>query len=177
MSFTIDGNTRLNKVLDLDPKVVDYVVSLRPHDFHRLRNPMMRRLMSPRISLTRVAAMAEVPLAELLQHIAALGQVTVGDTVVQALPQSSSIRPDWIPTNEANIEQEVDLLPIDETLDTDPMRLVAPAIKALPPNDILRVRHKWEPQPFYDVWSKMGNIVWFAEQKSDDEWWIWVRKE
>lgn len=43
----VGPNTRLKEALGLDPRVVDYIVSLNPHDFQRLRNPLMRRLMSP----------------------------------------------------------------------------------------------------------------------------------
>jgi hypothetical protein len=39
----INADTHLDKALDLDPKVVDYIVSLNPHDFERLRAPFMRR--------------------------------------------------------------------------------------------------------------------------------------
>jgi hypothetical protein len=66
---------RLKEALDLDPRVVGYVISLNPHDFERLRNPLMRRLMAPRITLSRVAAMAGVSQEELLERIAALGGV------------------------------------------------------------------------------------------------------
>ncbi len=51
MSQVIHANTRLNKALELHPQVLDYIVSLNPHDFRRLHNPLMRRLMSPRITL------------------------------------------------------------------------------------------------------------------------------
>ena len=37
------------------------------------------------------------------------------------------------------------------------------------------VKHKWEPQPLYDIWIRTG-IEHFAEQQSADEWWIYLRK-
>lgn len=77
MSAMIGPDTRLKKALDLDPRVVDYVVSLDPHDFERLRNPLMRRLMATRITLSRVAAMAGVLVGEMLERIAALGGIGV----------------------------------------------------------------------------------------------------
>ncbi|NJO85276.1 MAG: DUF1858 domain-containing protein, partial [Blastochloris sp.] len=77
MSLTINAHTRLSRVLNLDPRVVDYIVSLNPHDFQRLHNPMMRRFMSPRISLGRIAAMVNMPVDELLDGIARITDVTV----------------------------------------------------------------------------------------------------
>ena len=70
----------------------------------------------------------------------------------------------------------MDLLPLDEALNADPMPPVMVPLEALPPGGVLLIKHKWEPQPFYDVWSKMGDVEWFSEQIGPDEWWIWVRR-
>lgn len=70
----------------------------------------------------------------------------------------------------------MNLLPLDELLEEDPMPPVMLEVKRLQPTEVLLIRHKWEPQPFYDIWAKMPNLEWFAEQVSDDEWHIWVRR-
>lgn len=173
--LVINAETRLNRVLDLDPAVLEYVVSLDRHDFERLRNPVMRRFMPPRITLGRVATMAGVPLAEMLARIAELGGVTVDSALsTPILARSPHLKPAWTAEPPA---AEVDLLPLDDALDGDPFPPVIEAIKALEPGAVLRFKHRWEPQPFYDVWSKMGGLAWFAEQVAPDEWWIWVRRE
>lgn len=173
----INANTRLNKALDLDPQVLDYIVSLNPHDFQRLHNPLMRRLMSPRITLGRIAKMTQVPLAELLAHIATLSGATVEEDVVEHdLPQSPTEPPRWVVNAPPETITEVNLLPLDATLDADPMLPVMQAVKALTPGAVLCIRHQWEPQPFYDVWSKMGDVEWYATEVTSTEWHIWVRR-
>ena len=72
----LSGETQLSHALDAIPGALDYIVSLNPHDFKRLRNPFMRRYMSPRIRLRRVAAMAGVPEERLLRELAALSSGT-----------------------------------------------------------------------------------------------------
>src|SRR5215510_11730766 len=97
MSHMLHAHTRLNKALDLHPQVLNYIVSLNLHDFQRLRNPLMRRLMSPRITLGRIAKMTQVPLAELLAHVATLSGATVEEVVVEHdLPQSPTEPPLWV---------------------------------------------------------------------------------
>ncbi len=61
MSIEVDESSKLSKALRLHPDVLDYIVSLNPHDFKRLYNPLMRRMMPPRISLARVAEMTGTP--------------------------------------------------------------------------------------------------------------------
>jgi hypothetical protein len=173
----VTPETRLKEALDLNPEVVDYVVSLNPHDFGRLRNPVMRRLMASRITLGRVAVMAGVPVRDLLQNVAELGGVEVGETGEgRPLPRSPRERPRWMGGVGPESVPVVDLLPLDDALDGDPMPCVVRGVKSLAPGEVLLIRHRWEPQPFYDVWTKMGSLEWFAERASGSEWWIWVRR-
>ena len=177
VSVTICPDTRLKNALDLDPRVVDYVISLNPHDFERLRNPLMRRLMAPHITLSRVAVMAGVPVGELLEGVAALGDVAVNhEHREHPLPQSPEEAPLWVSETGPANARAVDLLPLDDALDADPMPPVMREVKALSPGEVLLIKHRWETQPFYDVWDKMGGLEWFAERVARDEWWIWVRR-
>lgn len=177
----ITGETRLNIALDNIPGAVEYIVSLSPHDFARLNNPLMRKLMSPRISLRRVAAMAGMSEAELLEHLAALGgdvevrtAAPVGLTAPLTSPQSPAAPPAWMAEVTDDRIPWVDLLPIDDT-QGDPFAPISIAVKKMAAGTVVGVRHRWQPQPFYDVWTRMG-IAWFARQVADDEWYIYVYK-
>ncbi len=177
----ITGETRLNVALDNIPGAVEYIVSLNPHDFARLNNPLMRKLMSPRISLRRVAAMAGMSEAELLEHLAALGgdvevrtTAPVGLTAPLTSPQSPTAPPAWMAEVTDDRIPWVDLLPIDDT-QGDPFAPVSIAVKEMAAGTVVGVRHRWQPQPFYDVWARMG-IAWFARQVTADEWHIYVYK-
>ncbi len=176
MTHVITPETRLNKVLDLHPQMVDHIVALNPHDFARLSNPLMRRLMAPRITLGRLAAMLHMPIDELLHHVVTHSGVVAVGALQSSLPQSPAERPGWIADASGTAVATVDLLPMDEALDSDPLPPVMAALKRLPPGGVVRIKHKWEPQPFYDMWTKLGGLEWFAEQKHPAEWWIWVQR-
>jgi uncharacterized protein (DUF2249 family) len=168
--MTINARTRLAEVLNA--KVIHYIVSLKPQLFSRLENPFFRRLMAKRISLGRVAAIAEIPPREFLTHIGELTRATVDFTQVD-LPQSPETTPDWLETLHEDIKT-LNLLPIVGT-NTDLLPIVLREVKTLKPGETLRIKHKWEPQPLYDIWSKMNGLEWYAEEKKD-EWWIWVHR-
>jgi hypothetical protein len=171
---TISATTKLSKALELHPDVLEYIISLDPHDFDRLRNPVMRKLMSPRISLGRIAMMTGISINALLEQIAVLSGATVELSTVEILnTPSSSERPEWV----MDATRTVNLLPMDKLLTEDPMPPVMLEVKKLKPGEVLLIRHKWEPQPFYDIWSKMPGLEWFAESVSADEWQIWVRRQ
>jgi hypothetical protein len=174
---TINAATRLAKALELHPSVLGYIVSLDPHDFKRLENPVMRKLMSPRISLERIATITHTPINTLLERIAALSGATVELSTVQASsPLSPQVRPAWLSSIDLQSVRTVNLLPLDELLEEDPMPPVMIEVKKLQPGQVLLIRHKWEPQPFYDIWAKLPKLEWFAEAVSENEWHIWVRR-
>ena len=173
---SLTPQTKLSKALALHPAVLPYIVSLNPRDFQRLHNPLMRRLMPPRITLSRLAKMVDMPVNVLIDGIylaASMDAMTPASSrSPEALPTNPGQAPGWI-SNE--IVEVVDLLASDERLDTDPFVPIFPALKRANVGDVLLLKHKWEPQPLYDVWQKVG-VEYYSEQKTPDEWWIYVRK-
>ena len=182
MSIHVTGKSKLSHALKLHADVLEYVISLNPHDFKRLRNPLMRRLMPPRISLNRIAAMVQKPVGELLLEIhkaAGINLTTeehaelIGETGKTLDPsRSPENRPEWAKDRSPVV---VDLLPADERLDEDPMVPIYKALKENDPGTMILIKHKWEPQPLFDIWDKAG-IEYYSERKGPDEWHIFIRK-
>jgi hypothetical protein len=168
-------DTRLNRVLDAVPGALDYIVSLQPHDFGRLRNPTLRHYMSPRISLRRVATMAGIPEQRLLDDLTRLsnGQQPEARPRAADAPRAQAA-PDWLQHVDPAALQWVDVVPIDD-VGGDPFPPISLAVRQLPPGGVLGIRHHWEPQPLCDIWAKM-DLQWFAQQIDDDEWYIFVHR-
>jgi hypothetical protein len=173
----LTAETRLAKALDTIPGALDYVVALNPHDFGRLNNPIMRKYMAPRISLGRIAAMVGMTEERLLHDLAALGDETVqvgAPTAAAPKPQSPATPPPWLEAAEAAGLHHVDVLRIDDAAG-DPLPPINMAIKRLAPGATLVIHHRWEPQPLYDVWTRMG-LEWFARQESAEACQIFVHR-
>ena len=183
MSIEVDESSKLSKALKLHADVLDYIVSLNPRDFKRLYNPLMRRLMPPRISLARVAHMTGTPVMEMLTRIheiagcplTAMERKELGtrlkDGRAGKLPSNPGTAPEWI---RQEIAVVVDLLMSDVRLDADPLPPIMKSLKSLRAGEVMLVKHAWEPQPLYDIWNKQG-VDYYCEQKSAKEWWIYLR--
>ncbi len=174
--MTLSTETKLSKALALHEDVLTYIVSLNPHEFERLNNPLMRQLMPPRITLARIAAMVEMPVGDLIDGIYAAAHLPALSASVapsgQTLAANSAETPNWI---SAEVVEVVDLLESDERLDTDPFVPLFPALKRADVGEVVLMKHKWEPQPLYDVWTQLG-VEFYAQQQSPNEWWIYLRK-
>ena len=163
--------------------MLDYIVSLNPHDFRRLHNPLMRKLMPPRISLSRIAKMTHTPIVNMIARIHEIAEKPLTDREYQEIEQrvgqgwddrSATIAepPEWAAGQPTEV---VDLLAADERLDSDPMVPIQLALKRCRPGEFIHIRHKWEPQPLYDIWDKQG-IEHYAVPESSGSWSIFVRK-
>lgn len=172
----MNGDTKLSVALASNPAVLEYVISLKPHDFERLRNPLMRKVMPVRITLRRIANMAGIPEQEFLDNINRLAgePLEVIDHNRAPVTVSASQAPSWMEkVDEKNIPW-VDVLEGDERL-ADPMPPINIAVNKLKQGEVVGIKHKWEPQPLFDIWDLRGLDYW-TKQISPDEWHIFVHK-
>ncbi len=175
----MNGKTRLSEALAASPEILEYVISLNPHDFNRLRNPLLRKVMPPRINLRRVAVMTGIPeqdFVDKINQLAGLPQESAHDGAgeVDELPASFSEPPEWLTGADEEKIRWVDVLSIDDQ-SGDPMPPINVAINTSKPGDIIGIKHRWEPQPFYDIWHTRGFEFW-AHQEGPEEWHIFVRR-
>jgi len=180
----VTPTSKLSKTLQLHPDMLDYIVSLSPHEFKRLHNPLMRKIMPQRITLARIAQMTHTPLAELLINIHKKAQLTldaadyrkinqlVENANAEALPHNANFPPDWV---FEPLTAVVDLLESDDRLDTDPFVPLFPVINRAKEGDVILLKHRWQPQPLYDVWKKL-NIKHYATRVAENEWWVYILK-
>lgn len=172
----MNGDTKLSVALASNPAVLDYVISLNPHDFERLRNPLMRKVMPVRITLRRIANMAGIPEQELLDNINRLAgePLEVVDPDRAPVKVSASQAPVWMQGVDDSQIVWVDVLKGDERLD-DPMPPINTAVNRMEAGGVIGIKHKWEPQPLFDIWDLRGLDYW-TKQISADEWHIYVHK-
>lgn len=175
----MNGESRLSEALAANEAILEYIVSLSPHDFNRLRNPLLRKVMPPRITLRRIAAMVGMPEQELVSKINELAglpseTVPTDDINRSPLPMRSSEKPDWLATSDSESIKWVDVTPIDAE-HGDPMPPINIAINTCKPGTIIGIKHMWEPQPFYDIWHSRGFEFW-AEQINPDLWHVYVHR-
>ena len=184
MTILVEQNSRLSKAIELHEDVLEYIVSLNPHEFRRLRNPLMRKLMPPRIALARIAKMTDTDVVELLEeiHCIAGSPLTAEDvSELRARQMDGNSHhdkalveepPEWAMVDNPVL---VDLLESDDRLDADPMLPINTALNTHPVGTVIVIKHRWEPQPLYDVWDNIG-VEHSAIQIDAKQWMIFVRK-
>ncbi len=91
-----------------------------------------------------------------------------------APPVATTEPPEWMTAVDETQIKWVDVLSGDENL-ADPMPPINIAVNALKPGEVIGIKHKWQPQPFFDIWQTRGFEYWTREMDAD-EWHIFVRR-
>jgi len=161
----LTGASRLSEALALHPSVLELVVGLAPADLSRLRNPLLRRLVTRRMTLARVAQLGGLSLTRLLAEIRAVAHL-------QPAPARLAGEPEW---TRAPRLQVVDIEEHSEKLEMDPVQLLMFVLRRVVHGEVVLFKHPFEPQPLYEIWRKMG-IEFHARPVGPDEWWIFLRR-
>jgi hypothetical protein len=172
----MNGDTKLSEALKANEEILEYIISLNPHDFERLRNPLMRKVMPVRITLRRIAAMTKRNEQELLDHINKLAGLPL-EKVDPNRPepvQDEKHMPEWMTNLDQDKIKWANVLEGDEQL-ADPMPPINKVVNQLSPGEVVGIMHKWQPQPLFDIWEMRGLDFW-SKQVGPDEWHIFVHK-
>ncbi len=165
------------RLLEEQPELVEFLASYHPH-FQRLCDPLLRRVMAARVTLTDAARIAglvpEVFLADVRR--------AAGDAGTEACAVTSDAPP-WTPTPmpealQALRDRQRVLLDVraDLARGDEPFARIMAAITALAPDAALLLRVPFEPMPLYDVLGRRGFAHW-TERRAPDDWTVWFWRD
>lgn len=168
--MTIDQNTKISKVIAENPKAIDAIVSINKH-FKKLQNPILRKVLAPRVTVKDAAGIGGVSVNVFLQKLADIGMSV-------QIPPSNKSEP--IETNELPFELIQDkIVPLDvrPTIErgADPFSDIMAKIKDLQPDQILKVINVFEPIPLMNVLGNKG-FASFTEKVNNNEFHTFFKK-
>ncbi len=183
----ITGNMKIKEVLAIDEeKMIETLMWLAPA-FERLRFPKLRRAMAGRVSVAQAARIAQIPLAEMLYvtnlaigadeaelseelGLCNLEEFQYTDTNLPTRPSEIAA----INDDHHNVTY-LDLMPQADKK-CDPMPMIAKGLAGLKtPDQILLLRHPFDPIPLRDMFARKGFASW-AEERKEGEWFIYFYK-
>lgn len=180
----ITSDMKIREVLAFDEeKMLNTLFWLAPQ-FERLRYKKLRRAMSGRVSVEQAARIARIPLTEMLYVL----NLALGEP--EEILSEELRRRDWNsfeyhetnpplkPLELINLRDDspnivfVDLIEYAEDK-LDPMPAIAKGLVSLKrAEDILLLKHPFDPIPLRDMFARRGFSSW-AEERKAGEWFIY----
>jgi Domain of unknown function (DUF1858)/Uncharacterized conserved protein (DUF2249) len=183
VAMRVTPEMTIKDVLKINEHMMDAFIWISP-SFRRLKNPTLRRTMSGRVSVAQAARVGRVPLTEALYVL----NLTAGEDeqrLACELKLSDRKNCEYWPDNLPDKPREllglrdddrhvifVDVMP-QANRDEDPRPAIMHGLTELRDNeDVLLVRHAFDPIPLRDLFASRGFASW-AEERRPNDWYIY----
>lgn len=152
----VNKHTRISKIITENPEAINAIASINKH-FKKLKNPVLRRVLAPRITVADAAKIGNVSNEIFLKKLEEVGfeiEVENNQNITEKNKRQSSefVR---IKTNLVSL----DVRPIIES-GSDPFNEIMTTVKSLKENETLEIINSFEPVPLIHKLERKGFVSW-----------------
>ena len=162
--MTISPNTKIAALLKENPDALEAIISLSPK-FNKLRNPLLRKLMSARTSINMASKVGGCTVNDFFKKLEPLG-FKVDENIIVADNSEQEMVPEFVQNITSAGIVELDVRTEIES-GKDPLNLILKAIKPLQPGQVLKLINSFEPVPLMLLLEKQG-FESYAETINDN---------
>lgn len=154
--MVVNKNTRISSLIAENTKAIDAIASLNKH-FKKLHNPVLRRVLAPRVSVADAAKVGGVSVSILLKKIAEVGfeiELTENESInndLNNIKNKSSMNKDNLVS--------LDVRSIIEG-GNDPFNEIMAFVKKLEDTQTLEIINSFEPIPLINKLKRKGYTTW-----------------
>ena len=149
--MTITANTKIASILKHTPAALEAIISISPK-FEKLRNPVLRKLMAGRTSLSMASKIGGCSVNDFFTKLKPLGF----DIDENALPVEEKKKlPAFISSVDSKKISELDVRPVIES-GKDPLSIIIEKTKEVQKGEVLKIINSFEPVPLMLLLKKQG---------------------
>lgn len=169
----INPNTTIAAVIKANPESMEAIASIAP-PFRKLRNPILRRLMAPRITIAQAAAVGGCKLGDFERVLEPLGFSFTLTNGEESEPNAGAPAPAWF---DARSKEKTDEFDVRELIESgeDPLKQIVQRYKRLPKGHTLCIINSFVPYPLLHVLGQKG-AEHHVETKSASLHYTWFYK-
>jgi len=151
----ISASTKISTLIKENEGVIDVIASINKH-FRKLRNPVLRKMLAPRVSIGDAARIGGVPVCIMIDKLKEVGFKTDDDCGCESASPKDKYR-----LNKKDSEMkketivELDVRPILEG-GTDPFEAIMAKLKTMDESHTLLIINTFEPIPLLNILKKKG---------------------
>lgn len=155
----ITANTKIAAILKHNPAALEAIISLSPK-FEKLRNPILRKLMAGRASVSMASKIGGCCINDLFLKLQPLG--FDADATVLVIAEEKRQAPDFIRSLTPDEIVILDVRPVIAS-GKDPLNIILERFKNLQPAQVLKLLNSFEPTPLMLLLQKQGFNSWANE--------------
>jgi uncharacterized protein (DUF2249 family) len=172
--MTINSQTRISTILRKSPLSLYAIVKLSPK-FSKLRNPVLRKIMAPRVSIAQAAKIGGCTPQHFFDLLKPLGFVADDNSSEKVNTIYNNEKPNWIINADNSQIKLLDVRPILENKQ-DPLNHILDAVKMLHADEILCILNSFEPTPLINLLRKK-RLLYHVEKMQEEEVFTYFKKQ
>jgi uncharacterized protein (DUF2249 family) len=165
----INNDTKLSHIFRENTDAIDAITSINDH-FKKLKNPVLRKVLAPRVTIKDAAKIGNISTREILQKLAAIGFQVTYDEETTSEPELDSNRPVEGITNIVTLDVRPTI-----AAGADPFKEIMGAVKMLDDKDTLEIINVFEPIPLIGILKGKGYKTW-TDKIGNDEYHTYFTK-
>lgn len=160
--MVVNRNTRISELITENSAVIDVIASINKH-FKKLKNPILRRVLAPRVTVADAAKIGGVSINVFLQIIAEVG------FEIELENEGNIVEEPKVTTTDSLMSKSnlvsLDVRSIIEN-GSDPFNEIMATVKKLTIDQTLEIINSFEPIPLINKLKRKGFTTW--TEKSDN---------
>jgi len=148
----INAQTKISTIIKHNKEAIDVIAAINPH-FKKLKNPVLRKVLAPRVTIADAARIGKCKETDFLDALSNIGfEIEILKPVTEEASQENPIIQESINSSKF---RTLDVRPILQQ-GSDPFLHIMDAIKELPDGLVLEVVNSFEPTPLIKILNKKG---------------------
>jgi uncharacterized protein (DUF2249 family) len=146
--MVVNKDTKISKILDENPEAIEVIASIN-RNFGKLKNPFLRKMLAPRVSVDAAARVGGATVNTFLKALEKIGFEVEFDENNNSENQENTI----------NMEKtkivDLDVRPILES-GVDPFNVIMDTLKTMKDDETLKIINTFEPIPLLNILKNKG---------------------
>lgn len=169
----VSSKTKIADIIKANEKAIDVIAAINPH-FRKLKNPILRKLLAPRVNVEQAANIGKTTVNTILNKLKELNfEIEECDCEKENNIQEINSKEEII--NEEDIVS-FDVRPIIKNGE-DPLKAIMVEVKKLPLNKTLLIINSFEPIPLINLLREKGFSASVQKIEEDIIYTYFTKKE
>lgn len=169
----IHSHTKISSIIKANKDSVEAISSLAK-PLEKLRNPVLRKVMAPRVTIAEAAHIGGCSVRDIAAALQPLGFQFVDDMPAEPAADKAKKKPAWLLEADPGMVVRFDVRAMISG-GNDPLREILQRYRQLPDGRILCIINSFNPFPLINLMEK-NKVASFTEQVKEDEYHTWFLK-
>ena len=156
----VTKDTKISKIINENKDAIDVIASINKH-FKKLKNPVLRKVLAPRVTVKDAARIGKTEVAVFLEKLEAIGFKVAHEESPETANSKSNNNLETLNLVELDVRPTINS-------GADPFKEIMGAVKKMKEDETLKIINIFEPIPLIKILKEKGYKTWTDEINANE---------